>query len=154
MISDWMRRRIILMLLALNVFFAAALGTFLLRDYLVPPDNNAGVILSPAQRFEALAAQMTPQDAAWLRTEYAAKEAAINTAREAIRRARQTMRDALSAEPFDPDAVRAAMADVNTARQKLAGLLQDVILSAAAKLTPQDRAKLADWPRSAPSKKQ
>jgi Spy/CpxP family protein refolding chaperone len=55
------------------------------------------------------------------------------------------MRAALRAEPFNPEALRAGMADARAARVKLDEAFQDVVATASAAMTPEGRRTLADW---------
>lgn len=60
-------------------------------------------------------------------------------------RTRDAVRQALSAEPYDIDATRKPIAEAEAAHLRLDSLLQDVIASAAGKMTPEGRTKLADF---------
>jgi hypothetical protein len=55
------------------------------------------------------------------------------------------MRKSLRAEPFDPEAMRVAMAENRTARDNFDQVLHDMIASAAARMSTVGRTKLADW---------
>jgi hypothetical protein len=87
-------------------------------------------------------------DADVLRAEYGVNSATVDASREAYRKAQDDVRATLRGEPFQPEAMRAAMSQTRSARQAFDQLLQDVIASAAAKMSAAGRNKLADWPPS------
>jgi uncharacterized membrane protein len=134
-------RRILLVSLALNLFFVGAWAALAWRHY---SERQHGA-WTPAMRIERLAAALPAGDAEKIRAEFRAHMGAIEAATAAFREAQHRMRDALRAEPFNPDALRAAMADARAARGKLDEALQNVIATASAGMTPEGRRKLADW---------
>jgi uncharacterized membrane protein len=127
--------------LALNLFFIGACAALAWRHY---ADVRHGP-LDPESRIERLAAALPAEDAVKLRAQFRAHEADIEAATAAYRLAQRRMRDALRAEPFSLDTLRADMAEARTARGKLDATLQDVIASAVATMTPEGRRNLADW---------
>jgi hypothetical protein len=140
---DRPRRRTILWLLALNLFVTSALLAFAVRHFLEAPQPRGKV--TEVRRIEALANRLAPDDASILRTEFLKKSEAIEQARERFTRSREAVRVALRAEPYVPAATRDAMSDAETAHRRLEQLFQELIASAAAKMTAQGRSKLADF---------
>lgn len=134
-------RRILLASLALNLFFVGAWAALTWRHYSARQHGP----WSPAMRIERMAAALPAGDAEKLRAGLRARTGDIEAATAAFRAAQRRMRDALRAEPFDAEALRAAMADARTARDKLDEALQNVIAAASAGMTPDGRRKLADW---------
>jgi len=136
-------RRIVLWSLALNVFLIGGIAAFLLSTSFqkAAPARTGG----PARQFEMLASRLPAEDANVLRTEFGKKSEAIEDAHRAAHRTRDAVRAALSAEPYDSEATRKAISEAETAHLRLDSLLQDVIASAAGKMTSEGRSKLADF---------
>lgn len=106
---------------------------------------------SDAARIEQIAATLPPTDADLLRKQFAARRDTVEAARETIRRKQNGIREALRAEPFDAQALRAATADSRAARENFYQVLQGVVSTAAEQMSAAGRSKLADWrppPRS------
>jgi len=96
-------------------------------------------------RIERLADSLPHADADKLRAEFRSRQSNIEAAVASYRQAQRAVREALRAEPFDPAALRAAMAEARSARSRLDEALQDVIATAGAMMTPEGRRSLADW---------
>jgi len=139
-------RWLVLASLALNLFLVGAGGTLLARHYLASPATPAPIDRSVSARMERLAATLPAHDAEILRAEYRAKATTVDGARQTYRNAQEEVRRILRTEPFQGDAMRAAMTQQRAARQVFDQLLQDVIASAAGKMSAAGRDKLADWP--------
>jgi uncharacterized membrane protein len=135
-------RRVLLVSLALNLFFVGACAALAWRHYL--PREHGGA-WTPGVRIERMAAALPAGDADVLHAEFRAQAEKTEAAHGAFRTAQARMRSALRAEPFDPAALRAAMADTRAARAKLDETLQDVVAAASARMTPDGRHRLADW---------
>jgi len=139
-------RWLVLISLALNLFCIGVAGALVVRTYYSAPPVHAPVDRSAAARIDRLAATLPPPDAEKLRTEFRARAATVEPAREAYRRAQDAARAVLRTEPFDAAALRAAMRDTRAARVVLDEALHEVIAAAAAQMSPAGRNKLADWP--------
>ena len=139
-VSRW-PRWILFASLALNLFFVGAWAAFAWRHY---AGERHGP-WDPATRMERLAASLPPGDGEKLRGEFRAHQKNIETAITLYRQAQRRTRDALRAEPFNAETLRAVMAEARTARGKLDEALQDVIATAGAAMTPEGRRSLADW---------
>jgi uncharacterized membrane protein len=145
--EDRASRWILLVSLALNLFFVGAAGAFVVRHYVVDSAGSAAPVdRSVAARIERLASTLPASDGEILRGEYRARAATVDGSRDAYRAAQDEVRQTLRREPFQADAMRAAMSETRRARQAFDQLLQDVIASAAAKMSPAGRSKLAEWP--------
>jgi len=144
--DDRNARWVLLVSLALNVFFLAGGGALVVRHYMAPAAAPAPVDRSVGARIERLAATLPAADADVLRAEYRANASRLDAAREEYRNAQDEVRHILRVEPFDPEAMRGAMTATRTARQGFDQLLQDVIASAAARMSAAGRNKLAEWP--------
>jgi uncharacterized membrane protein len=134
-------RVLLLVSLALNLFFIGAAVALAWRHYAW--DRREA--WTPGARVERLAASLPSADADKLRAAFRTHMPAIEQARAAYRAAHERLRESLRAEPYNADAVRAAMADIRAARAKLDEALQDTILSASAQMGPDSRRALADW---------
>jgi uncharacterized membrane protein len=139
---------LILVSLSLNLFFVGVFAAYLLRHYVSAPAATSVIDRSPAARIERLAATLPAADAEKLRSEFRNRQATVDVARENYRRAQDVIRRILRADPFDPAAMRGAMADTRAARQAFDQALQAVIVSAAEQMSVAGRNKLADWPSS------
>jgi uncharacterized membrane protein len=145
--DDRTSRWIMLISLGFNLFFVGAAGAFAVRHYVADrPGAAAPVDRSVAARLERLASTLPARDGEILRGEQRANAASLENSREAYRRAQDEVRAILRSEPFQPDAMRAAMVETRRARQGFDQLLQDIIAAAAARMSPEGRSKLADWP--------
>jgi uncharacterized membrane protein len=127
--------------LALNLFFVGVAIAMVVR---APPtsywDRNVFV------RVERLAATLPPADADILRGEINANRAAIESAQTAYHRAQDNTHDVLRQEPFDVEAMRAAMAKTRAARLTSDQTVQGVFAVIASKISPAGRQALANWP--------
>ncbi|MGO9170843.1 MAG: periplasmic heavy metal sensor [Rhodomicrobium sp.] len=129
--------------LALNLFLICGIGAFLVSSSSPKPApyGKGG----PAYQFEMLAARLPPEDASVLRMEFGERSGAIGEAHATVHRSQDRVRLALRAEPYNEAATREAMSEAEAAHLRLEKLLQDVIASAAVKMTSTGRSKLADW---------
>lgn len=134
-------RVVLLVSLALNLFFIGAVAALAWRHYAW--DRREA--WAPGARVERLAASLPAPDADKLRAAFRDHMPAIEPARAAYRAAHQRLRESLRAEPYNADAVRAAMADIRAARAKLDEALQETIVSASAQMDADGRRALADW---------
>jgi uncharacterized membrane protein len=144
--EDRATRWLVLASLALNLFFIAAGGTLLARHYLAAAASPPPLDRSVAARMERLAATLPTADADILRAEYRAKATNVDGARQTYRGAQDEVRRILRVEPFQADAMRAAMSEQRAARQVFDQVLQDVVASAAVRMSAAGRTKLAEWP--------
>ncbi len=136
-------RRITFWSLALNVFLICGIAAFLLSS--VWHHSGSARTGGPARQFEMLASRLPAEDATVLRAEFGKKSEAIDEAHTAAHRTRHAVRAALSAEPYNAEATRQAISEAESAHLRLDSLLQDVIASAAGKMTAAGRSKLADF---------
>ena len=138
--------------LALNLFFIGTIGALAVRHYVMPAQPAATERpRTAAARIERLAAPLPAADAEKLRAAFRAREAAAESARDTLNRAFERMQAALRAQPFDPAQLRAALADVRAARPVYEQVMQEIYLDGAAAMSPEGRAKLADWPPPRPA---
>jgi uncharacterized membrane protein len=124
--------------LAINIFLAAAIASHLLVNR---PDRPRG--LGP--RIDRIAASLPAADGDRLRAAFEARSAEIAEARSAFREAQDRIRDALAREPFDAAAVREAMAGARGAREAFDAALHETVFEAAAAMSAEGRASLAQW---------
>ena len=135
--------------LVLNVFFVGAAGAVAFRyggAGTVPLSNVAQINRDVANRLNEIAASLPGADAEVMRSELRANAEKVASAQADLRLSREELRNSLRAEPFDPSAMRTAMAANRTARDNFDQVLHDMIAAAAAKMSVVGRNKLADWP--------
>jgi uncharacterized membrane protein len=148
MFSEGARLRwLLLVSLALNLFFVGAAGAVAFRySGPVPLATVSHIDHSLAGRLDRIAESLPPEDADLLRTELRTEALKVAAAQADLRLSQENVRTSLRAEPFDADAMRAAMAENRVARQNFDQVLHDTIAVAAAKMSDVGRAKLAEWP--------
>ena len=138
--------------LALNLFFIGTIGALAVRHYVMPSQPTATERpRTAAARIERLAAPLPAPDAAKLRDAFRAREAAAENARDALNGALEHLQGALRSQPFDPVQLRAALAEIRTARPVYEQVMADIYLAGASAMSPEGRAKLADWPPPRPT---
>ncbi|MBI4182790.1 MAG: periplasmic heavy metal sensor [Proteobacteria bacterium] len=128
--------------LAVNVFLVAVIIAYLVTHRPEGPRWGA----SP--RLDRIASTLPAPDGDKLRSTFAARSGEVGAATAAYRQARIAIRQALRAEPFDQSRLREAMAEARAKRVALETMLQDVVTTAAAEMSGEGRARLADWPRT------
>jgi uncharacterized membrane protein len=97
-------------------------------------------------RVERLAATLPPADADILRGQINTNRAAIADAQASYHTAQDHIHEVLRQEPFDAEAMRAAMAKTRAARQAFDQTIQGVFAGIAATISPAGRQALANWP--------
>jgi uncharacterized membrane protein len=127
--------------LALNLFFVGAAVAMAIRAPAAPTwDRNVFV------RVERIAATLPPADADLLRSEINANRAAIENTQAGYHSAQDGIRVTLRQQPFDPAALREAMAKTRAARQNFDQTIQGVFAGVATQMSAAGRHALADWP--------
>ena len=127
--------------LALNLFFVGVAIAMAVRAP-APSYWDRNVFV----RIERLAATLPPADADILRGEINANRSAIESAQTAYHTAQDHIHDVLRQEPFDVEAMRAAMAQTRAARFTSDETVQGVFAVVASKISPAGRQALANWP--------
>ena len=148
-LSGTRARYLLLGSLTLNLVFAGAAGAvaFQHATKLPPLQPVVGMDRGVEQRFDRIAAALPTNDATILRTEFHAQAVKLATAETQVRLSEQAIRDSLRAQPFDPAAVRAAMAQSSQAKDGFFELVHETVAGATAKMSPAGRQALADWRR-------
>ncbi|WP_341988603.1 periplasmic heavy metal sensor [Azorhizobium sp. AG788] len=132
--------------LALNLFFVGAAVAVGWRQAQAPA-LPAAVALdrSPAARIDRLAATLPGPDAKVLYAQFQAAEPTIESDRAVSRRAQEAVRRALDAPTFDPATADTALSALRDARRAVWRTLHGALLRAATEMSPEGRARLADW---------
>lgn len=139
-------RWLLLASLSLNLLLVGAAGAVAFRyNSAVPLSNVARIDRGAADRLNRLAETLPLTDAQVIRSELRADEEKVAAAQADLRISQDEFRNSLRAEPFDLDAMRAAMTQVQAARLNFDSVLQDVIGAAAVRMSVVGRNKLADW---------
>jgi uncharacterized membrane protein len=142
---DRAARPILLVSFALNLFFIGLGVALALRHSVSEPTSIvAESPRAPAARIELLATMLPAADAQKLRAQFRSQEVAIDAARDAYMRSRDTVSGAMRAEPFSVERLRAAMTHARAMRQMLEDALQDVVATAAVGMSPEARDRLAN----------
>jgi uncharacterized membrane protein len=127
--------------LALNLFFVGVALAMAIRAPAAPAwDRNVFV------RVERIAGTLPPADADLLRGQINANRQLIEESQARYRAAQDEIRTTLRQEPFDAEAMRAAMAKTRAARQSFDQVIQGVFAFSAAQMSPAGRRAMADWP--------
>lgn len=127
--------------LALNLFFVGVAVAVAIRAPAAPAwDRNVFV------RVEHIADTLPPADADLLRGQINANRQLIDDAQRQYHSAQNQIRATLRHEPFDLEAMRAAMAKTRAARQAFDQVIQGVFAFSASQMSPAGRSALADWP--------
>lgn len=138
--------------LALNLFFVGTIGALALRHIMAPARQaETERPRTAAARLERLAAPLPAADAEKLRTAFRARAAEAESARDALNRAYERVQAALRAQSFDAAQLRAAMADARATRPLYELVMQDILAAGAAGMSPEGRARLAEWPPRSPN---
>jgi uncharacterized membrane protein len=127
--------------LALNLFFVGVAVAMAIRAP-APPAWDRNVFV----RVEHIADTLPPADADLLRGQINANRQLIDEAQTKYQSAQNEIHEALRHEPFDVNAMRAAMAQTRAARQAFDQVIQGVFAFSAAQMSPAGRSALADWP--------
>jgi uncharacterized membrane protein len=131
--------------LALNVCFVGAASAVAYRytgDVALPVVDLIG--RSAGDRLDRVAAALPANDAQIMRAQVRAEEVRVAAAQADLRLAQEEARNSLRAEPFNIDAMRVAMAQVQVARESFHTVLHEVFESAAPKLSVVGRNMLAN----------
>lgn len=133
--------------LALNLAFVGAAGAVAYRHVsAVPMQPVIGLNHSVTQRMDQMVAILPADDAKVMRAVLRTDAAQLAAAETQMRVSHETLRNKLRAEPYDPAAVREALAETSAARDRFFQLLEDVITSATAQMSLAGRQTLANWP--------
>ena len=132
--------------LALNLFFVGATGAVAIRySGPVPLATVARIDHSLAGRVDRMAAKLPPPDAQVLRAQLRSEAVKVAAAQADLRLAQEDVRKSLRAQPFDADAMRAAMTESQAAHDNVDRVIHDMISATAPKMSVVGRLKLADW---------
>ncbi|MEA2929489.1 MAG: Heavy-metal resistance, partial [Hyphomicrobiales bacterium] len=113
---DRSSRLLLVVSLALNLFFLGTIGALAIRHYVTPAQPAATErTRTAAARIERLAAPLPAADAEKLRAAFRAQEAAAERTRDALNQALARLQRALRTQPFDAAELRAALTDIRTA---------------------------------------
>jgi uncharacterized membrane protein len=131
--------------LAVNICFVGAAGAVAFRyTGEVPLSEVTQIDHGAADRLDHLAAALPSTDAQVMRSEIRADEVRVAAAQADLRLAQEEARNSLRAEPFDIDAMRTAMQQVQVARENYHLVLHKVFEAAVPKMSTVGRAQLAN----------
>jgi hypothetical protein len=132
--------------MVLNVAFMGAASAVAFRyTGTVPLTNVMRARHNMLAKLNEIASTLPSRDADLLRAEIGVDARQVAAAQADLRLAHEALRNTLRAEPFDPEAMRAAMAVDRQAHENFELVLHDVIASAVGKMSVGGRNKLADF---------
>lgn len=140
-------RYLLLGSLTLNLVFAGAAGAMALQhSNPAPLQPVVGIKHGMEHRFDRIAASLPTSDAKIMRAEFRTQAVKLAAAEAEVRLSEEAVRDSLRAQPFDPAAVRATMAETSAARDHFFQVFQDALATATVNMSAAGRKTLADWP--------
>lgn len=142
-------RTLLVLSIALNLFFVGVACAFAVRQYAWKPPVPAEIDRTPNGRIERVAASLPKPDGDILRAVFRARAVEVDAAYDHFRLTSEHIRVALRAEPYDYDAALRAMIDARTARRPFEQGMQEVIATAAGQMSPAGRSRLAELTPSA-----
>jgi uncharacterized membrane protein len=127
--------------LALNLFLVGVVAAYQLHGRVIAEPRAPRTQL----RVEQIAETLPRADAQRLESVFRDREAELGELTAAIHAAQDKQRDGFRAQPFDPKPVAAAMEQTRINHDAAKRVVHEVILHAAEQMSPEGRAKLADW---------
>jgi uncharacterized membrane protein len=140
-VARFSSRWLLLGSLALNLFFVGVAIAMAIRAP-APPAWDRNVFV----RVEHIADTLPPTDADLLRGQINTNRHLIDDAQRQYHLAQDQIHETLRRQPFDVEAMRAAMAKTRVARQNFDQVIQGVFAFSAAQMSQAGRSALADWP--------
>ena len=126
--------------IALNVFLVALIAAHLVSH------RHGEKRFGPTMRIDSLAATLPAADGDKLRAALQARKD-IAAAIDDFRAAQDKVRAMLRSQPFDEAQLRQAMAEAQARHRVVESAIHDLIAGVAGQLSPEGRAKIAEWPR-------
>jgi uncharacterized membrane protein len=139
-------KRILFVSVALNLFFIGIGATLFARSYFAPPlPITVNIDRGASARMERIAQTLPTADAEIMRATYRDNAASLDAARDEFENAVAEIKASFRKQPYDVELTRKAMADTREKNQRFIALLHNAISGAAAKMSPEGRAKLAEY---------
>jgi uncharacterized membrane protein len=134
--------------LTLNLVLVGAAGAVAYQHSSAPVALKpvAGIKRGIENHLDRIAASLPAADATIMRAVLRTDSVKLAAAETEVRLSEEAVRNSLRADPFDPAAVRTAMAETNQARDHYFQLIHEAVATATAKMSPIGRRALADWP--------
>jgi hypothetical protein len=139
-------RVIVVISIALNLFLVALVGAqgwqaIQLRRMAVPAISalERQGLQDPEGTLERLGGQLSRDDAAILLGAARARLGALLSVQADFVAAVERTRAEIARDPIDPDGLRAAIAEARRQRQRFGPLLEDILLDAVPRMTPDGR---------------
>lgn len=136
--SRWLVALVLISSLGINLFLA---GILLGRHFVGPPPRNPEIMLG--RMVDRLSASLNPSDRTVVQRAFEAHRRDFADHFAALGHARLAIGRAMSAEPFDREALRMAFDNLDAQRAALAGVFRAVLLEVASDISPQGRQSLA-----------
>lgn len=129
--------------LAFNLFLVALISVALVKgppggEFGPPPRGEGAALLHGAFK------ELPEEDRKEIRRAMREKFREIRPHFSEMQEAREALADAVAAEPYDENAVRAAFDEVSRAMTAMSDMGRDAMLDGFARLTPEQRQRVAD----------
>jgi uncharacterized membrane protein len=131
---------VLLASLVVNLFLVGVVAAYHMRGGVATGEAPGSQL-----RIERIAETLPKADAERLDVLFRARASELSEFTSAIRQAQERQRDGFRAQPYDPKAVNAAMEATRYNHDAAKRVVHEVIMRAAEQMSPEGRAKLAEW---------
>lgn len=125
---------------ALNLFLAGVMIAWHLRS---PPPPPQGPWFD--RMVQRMSTNLPAPDREILLSSYQARRSELARLDKEVQASREKVSAAMRSEPYDPAALEQAMAASREVREPVVATVEQAVAEAAARMSPEGRAKLADW---------
>ena len=126
--------------LVINLFLVAAITAGLVRNMDRGGRSHASPLVLP---HHIVARELSGEERDKLKATMRENRAELRPLFRDMRQTRQALSVAIAADPYDPEAARAAFAKLRAGMDAIATQSQDILVQAFADLTPESREKIA-----------
>ncbi|MCE7997431.1 MAG: periplasmic heavy metal sensor [Rhodobiaceae bacterium] len=130
----------LLVSLVINLFLVAAITAGIVRNMDRDRRGHASPLGLP---HHVVARQLSGEEREKLKAAMRENRSELRPLFRDMRQAREALSVAIAADPFDPDAAKAAFAELRTGMDAIATQSQDILVQAFADLSPESRDKIA-----------
>lgn len=130
----------LLVSLVINLFLVAAIAAGAIRNMDRGGRDHAAPMGLP---HHIIARQLSGEEREKLKAVMRENRSELRPLFRDMRQARQALSEAIAADPYDPEAAKAAFAELRAGMDALATQSQDILVQAFADLSPESREKIA-----------
>tara|TARA_R110002072_G_scaffold12098_3_gene53266 strand:+ start:110 stop:628 length:519 start_codon:yes stop_codon:yes gene_type:complete len=131
----------LLVSLGINLFLVAAITAGIIRNMDRGSHGHASPLGLP---HHIVVRQLSGEERDKLKATMRENRAELRPLFRDVRQARQALSVAIAADPYDPEAARAAFAELRAGMGAVATQSQDILVQAFSDLTPESREKIAE----------